>query len=229
MPRRNNRKKDKYEKLRYLTKKDLRAIRDLESERVHPDDPGTRRLKTEEQGYQNPKALNDGSVKSVKSMRHEKCENRAELYAKTYPKRGEIWYADLGDFDSSSVQRGVRPAVIVSADIANEKSGVVTVVPMTSKMKKSWYPCHIQISNDDVETGRYRYTQGSTAEQNRDENNQDEDNAGTHKIRKALMPSQVLTEQLQTIDKQYLHKKIGRVTHLKMLEIEEGMRESLSL
>ena len=234
MPRRNNRKKDKYENLRYLTKKDLRAIRDLESARVRLDDTNTKRFNTEGGSGQSPNPHTPQTGRAAiaaKSARPEKCENLAELYARTHPKRGEIWYADLGDFDSSSVQRGVRPAVIVSADIPNEKSGVVTVVPLTSKMKKSWYPSHIQISDEDVETGRNRYVQNNSTGQNQgDETTQDGDEVGTASThKKVLMPSQVLTEQLQTIDKQYLHKKIGKVTHLKMLEIEEGMRESLTL
>ena len=55
------------------------------------------------------------------------------------PHRGEVWFTDFGEFDNSSVQRGKRPAVIVSIDVSNEKSGTVTVIPLTSKIKKTWY------------------------------------------------------------------------------------------
>ena len=148
------------------------------------------------------------------------------------PRRGEIWYVDLGEFDRSSVQRGIRPAVIVSSDIANEKSGVVTVVPLTSKMKKTWYPSHILINNDDLETAAptadiSEATTGRGGDGARETDGSGE--AAAQKPKKAIMPSQILAEQLQTVDKQYLGKRVGKVKHLKMLEIEEGMRESLTL
>ena len=33
--------------------------------------------------------------------------------------RGEVWYADLGRFDNTSVQRGCRPVLIISNDDSN--------------------------------------------------------------------------------------------------------------
>lgn len=209
MPRRNKRKKNKYEKLRYLTKRDLRAMHDLEAMRA------------------------DDGVHAVKSRSHQGAhpvyrsavENQSELhdlYKEIAPKRGEIWYVDFGEFDKSCVQRGIRPAVIVSSDTVNGKSGVVTVVPLTSKMKKTWYPCHILINNDDLvdENGSGANPADGSGEARAQK---------PEKPKKAIVPSQVLAEQLQTIDKQYLSKRVGKAKHLKMLEIEEAMRESLTL
>ncbi len=60
--------------------------------------------------------------------------------------RGDIYYIDFGEEDGTHKQRGVRPAVIVSNNRNNESSPVVTVVPLTSKIKKKRHlPTHVQI------------------------------------------------------------------------------------
>ena len=53
------------------------------------------------------------------------------------PQRGDVWFVELGCHPGTSVQDGCRPAFIMSNDTANLYSGIVTVVPMTSKLKKS--------------------------------------------------------------------------------------------
>ena len=60
-------------------------------------------------------------------------------------KRGDIFYADLGDCLDTSEQRGLRPVLIVSNDMANTYSQVVTAVPLTSKLKKRKLPTHVYI------------------------------------------------------------------------------------
>ncbi len=60
-------------------------------------------------------------------------------------KRGDIFYADLGDCLDTSEQRGIRPVLIVSNDMANTYSQVVTAVPLTSKLKKRELPTHVYI------------------------------------------------------------------------------------
>ena len=53
-------------------------------------------------------------------------------------KRGEIWLVDFGEIDkTSSVQLGERPAIIVSNDVANKYSPVITVIPLSTNMKKA--------------------------------------------------------------------------------------------
>lgn len=64
------------------------------------------------------------------------------------PRRGEIWECDLNtgsnDNDSSSIQKGKRPCIIVSNEDANEHSSVIHIVPLTTKQKKG-LPTHIII------------------------------------------------------------------------------------
>lgn len=60
-------------------------------------------------------------------------------------RKGEIYMADLGE-DEGSLQAGIRPVIIVSNDAANEHSPVITVIPMTTKSKKS-LPTHVYVQN----------------------------------------------------------------------------------
>lgn len=102
-------------------------------------------------------------------------------------KRGEIYYVDFGDDHTSSRQCGFRPALIVSNDVANRHSPVITVIPITAKAnKKRNQPTHVFLPR-----GRgYGLTRDSVA----------------------------LAEQLFTIDKQELGRKIGEITDRRMME-----------
>ena len=64
----------------------------------------------------------------------------------TDPIRGEIWLADLGT-GRGHEQSGQRPVLVVSDDAFNAGlSGLVTVVPLTSKLAKSKnIPAHIRV------------------------------------------------------------------------------------
>ena len=46
---------------------------------------------------------------------------------------------------SETMPAGCRPVVIMSNDTANQHSETVTVVPMTSKMKKEYLPTHVPV------------------------------------------------------------------------------------
>jgi mRNA interferase MazF len=63
------------------------------------------------------------------------------------PNRGEIWLADLGT-GRGHEQSGQRPLLVVSDDAFNcGLAGLVMVVPLTSKMKKSRnIPAHIRVA-----------------------------------------------------------------------------------
>ncbi len=65
------------------------------------------------------------------------------------PRRMEVWYADIPRHDESSIQGGCRPVVIVSNDICNSVSTVLTVAPMTRRMKKLSLPTHVVIEAPD--------------------------------------------------------------------------------
>ena len=61
-------------------------------------------------------------------------------------KRGDIYYVDFGEYTDSCKQRGVRPAMVISNNRANEHSPVITVVPMTSRTyKKRFMPTHVYV------------------------------------------------------------------------------------
>lgn len=63
-------------------------------------------------------------------------------------KRGDIYFADLGETNGGSEQGGVRPVLIVSNDTANCHSPVITVVPMTGRIKKVHQPTHVVVFPD---------------------------------------------------------------------------------
>ena len=90
-------------------------------------------------------------------------------------KRFEIWITNLPSTENSHVQQGTRPAIIVSNDAANMHSPVVTVVPLTSREKKS-LPTHVLLQE-------YGLARSSTA----------------------------LCEQITTVDKTRLSRRIGFV------------------
>ena len=50
-------------------------------------------------------------------------------------KRGDIYFAQLDPTIGGEIQK-IRPIVIVSNDIANRSSNLVTVVPLTSSVQK---------------------------------------------------------------------------------------------
>lgn len=61
-------------------------------------------------------------------------------------RRGDIYFVDFGQNIESNKQCGIRPAVIVSNNRANEHSPVITVVPLTSRVdKKRFLPTHVLI------------------------------------------------------------------------------------
>ena len=67
------------------------------------------------------------------------------------PRRWEIWFAQLGSHPGTSIQQGCRPVLVISNNISNTKSDIVTVIPLTSKVKKPWLPSHTPISETDVQ------------------------------------------------------------------------------
>lgn len=55
-------------------------------------------------------------------------------------KQYDIWLADIPAPKDSHVQHGRRPVVIISNNLANTHSPVVTVIPLTSQMNKHQLP-----------------------------------------------------------------------------------------
>lgn len=98
-------------------------------------------------------------------------------------KRGDIWFADLGVHQNSSVQDGIRPVTILSNDIGNAHADTVTVVPMTRHLKKRELPCHTHLFPDSISD-----------------------------IHQHLEPSMILAEQLTTIDKDNLRSYVAHIS-----------------
>ena len=61
-------------------------------------------------------------------------------------KRGDIYYVDFGNQNNSHIQQGIRPAIVVSNNKANDHSHLVTVVPLTKQVhKKKHRPTHVYL------------------------------------------------------------------------------------
>ena len=63
------------------------------------------------------------------------------------PKKFDIWLATLPE--NGQVIHGTRPVVIISNEMANQHSNVLTVVPLTSKGVK-WLPTHVSFKMKDL-------------------------------------------------------------------------------
>lgn len=62
-------------------------------------------------------------------------------------RRGDVLYVDLGVQYQGSMQGGIRPVVVVSNNMANKHSTVITIVPLSTKIyKKRNLPTHIFVS-----------------------------------------------------------------------------------
>lgn len=64
-------------------------------------------------------------------------------------KRGDIYYADF-DIYIGSEQGGKRPVVIIQNDIGNRWSPTVIVAAVTSKIKKTVLPTHVEINTESL-------------------------------------------------------------------------------
>jgi len=60
-------------------------------------------------------------------------------------KRGEIYYANLGNENVGSEQSGTRPVLIIQNNIGNKFSPTIIVACMTSKLLKTQIPTHVRI------------------------------------------------------------------------------------
>ena len=63
-------------------------------------------------------------------------------------KRGDIVFINFGeakDDERTSIQKGVRPAIIIQNNLGNKFSGTTIVIPLTSRMSKHNIPTHVLI------------------------------------------------------------------------------------
>jgi mRNA interferase MazF len=65
-----------------------------------------------------------------------------------YVNRGSVYMIDLGYSNLDSEQNGIRPCLIVSNNKGNEKSSILTVIPLTTKEKRPM-PTHVSLTIKD--------------------------------------------------------------------------------
>jgi mRNA interferase MazF len=63
--------------------------------------------------------------------------------------RGEIHWADLNPVKGKE-QTGLRPVVILSQDIFNERSGTVIAVAITSQPQRAGFPLTLELNPNDL-------------------------------------------------------------------------------
>jgi mRNA interferase MazF len=59
--------------------------------------------------------------------------------------RGDVWWADLNPVRGSE-QAGVRPALVISHDIFNERSGTVIAMALTSQAPAAGFPLTLELA-----------------------------------------------------------------------------------
>jgi len=116
-------------------------------------------------------------------------------------KRGNIFYCDLPSSDDrGSLQGGTRPVLIVQNNIGNKYSPTTIVVPLTSKAKQSNLPTHVTLNPYDVIEPRDNFIE-----------------------------STILCEQIITVDKRFLIRKIGSTGSDLMNKIDQALAISIEL
>lgn len=99
----------------------------------------TRRVRT------NPKQL-------ISEPNREYIHTDRESHSDWKPHRGDIWFAELGRHPGTSVQEGCRPIFVISNNTGNLYGETITVIPLTSRMKKEHLPTHVFLSQEDGPT-----------------------------------------------------------------------------
>ena len=61
--------------------------------------------------------------------------------------RGDIYWADLNPVIGSE-QGGLRPVLILSHNVFNERSGTVIAVALTSQPQRAGYPLTLELSSE---------------------------------------------------------------------------------
>lgn len=63
--------------------------------------------------------------------------------------RGSIYWADLNPVRGSE-QAGVRPVLVLSHDVFNQRSGTVIVVALTSRPQKAGFPLTLKVESAEL-------------------------------------------------------------------------------
>lgn len=63
--------------------------------------------------------------------------------------RGDIWWADLNPTRGHE-QAGVRPVLVISHDVFNQRSGTVIALAITSQPPSAGYPLTYELASPDL-------------------------------------------------------------------------------
>ena len=63
--------------------------------------------------------------------------------------RGEIYWADLNPTIGHE-QAGIRPVLIISNNIFNDRSGTVIALALTSRLQKAGFPLTLELSDPNL-------------------------------------------------------------------------------
>lgn len=61
-------------------------------------------------------------------------------------KRGEIFWVNQEFSSENQIQSKTRPYIIISNNLANKNSNVITAIPLTSNLNKKKMPTHCEIT-----------------------------------------------------------------------------------
>jgi mRNA interferase MazF len=120
------------------------------------------------------------------------------------PKRGDIFWADLPEYNSvGSEQHGRRPVLVLSTDAVNERLPICIIVPLSNQLQK--VNRHHRIKILESEKIQEAGTPGCPGE------------------------SLALTEQIRCISQQRLGQKVASVKPVAIAAIEAGIKFVLKL
>lgn len=68
--------------------------------------------------------------------------------SKTEVYNGDVFYVDLGEGNGTSIQCGIRPALVISNNMCNKFSDIITIIPFTTQ-NKTKLPTHVVIHPND--------------------------------------------------------------------------------
>lgn len=115
---------------------------------------GVKELKAKDTGKTNnkDKQKSDDSIKELLFKNFIKFSAREKQNQKLKPKCGEIYTCDLG-LNIGSELDNVRPCIIITGDKYNEKSSVVTVIPISKRTKLFFHQVEInEYTVEEIET-----------------------------------------------------------------------------
>ena len=138
---------------------------------------------------------------------------------------GDIYYADLSQVQNGMhIQSGRRPVIVVSNDACNYYSSVITIVPLTSQLKKLSMPTHVMIQGNGLEVPSMALCEQIMTIDKRllsDKIGTIDSSKTLNKIRRALMVQIDLVEYNNLFTKGFRKKYIYSMKNVRKVEIQK--------